>query len=104
MSARTFYENRSRLDDHLLMASANWMAAKLEGEGQPGDLGPDMWRAIEKQESKWSRSLKVSLLQRTCCLALVQTDPLPRTLRCLDLLCRASIAQFSCLRRRTILL
>lgn len=62
MSARTFYENRSRLDDHLLMASANWMAAKLEGEGQPGDLGPDMWRAIEKQESKWSRSLKVSLL------------------------------------------
>ncbi|CAO1613410.1 unnamed protein product [Jaminaea pallidilutea] len=58
MSARTFYENRSRLDDHLLMASANWTAAKLEGEGQPGDLGPDMWRAIEKQESKWSRSLK----------------------------------------------
>jgi len=56
--ARTFYENRSRLDDHVLMAGSTWTAAKLEGATKPTELGAEMWRALEKQESKWSRGLK----------------------------------------------
>lgn len=56
--ARTFYDNRSRLDDHVLMTLSTWRAAKLDGESQPSELGAEMWRALEKQESKWTRSLK----------------------------------------------
>lgn len=56
--ARTFYENRSRLDDHVLMARSNWEAVKLDGQVNPEELGAEMWRALEKQESKWTRALK----------------------------------------------
>lgn len=61
--ARTFYDNRSRLDDHVLMTTSAWAATKAAAGGdevKPPELGADMWRALEKQETKWARALKVS--------------------------------------------
>jgi hypothetical protein len=57
-SARTFYDNRSRLDDHVLMTGSTWSAGKMNGEDKPTELGAEMWRALEKQESRWSKGLK----------------------------------------------
>lgn len=57
-SARTFYDNRSRLDDHVLMTGSTWSAGKMNGEDKPAELGAEMWRALEKQESRWSKGLK----------------------------------------------
>lgn len=59
-SARVFYENRSRLDDHVLMTTSAWAAAKASDgpDARPAELGADMWRALEKQESKWARAMK----------------------------------------------
>lgn len=48
------------MDDHVMMATSNWSAAKMSGEQKPGELGADMWRALEKQEGRWSRNIKVS--------------------------------------------
>ncbi|CAO1626079.1 unnamed protein product [Parajaminaea phylloscopi] len=56
--ARTFYENRSRLDDHVLMTRSNWEAARLDGHVVPESIGAEMWRVLEKQEHKWSRAMK----------------------------------------------
>lgn len=58
-AARTLYENRARLEDHVLMAASSWSAAKMAGEQKPPELAPEMWRALEKQEGRWARNLRV---------------------------------------------